>query len=98
MKIKPIILSGGSGLRLWPLSRENKPKEFFDIFNNNTNLFEQTIQRVNNVKFERPLIISNKNHWKFIESDIKDSDPLKGIILLIPIIIHHSILRKIYLK
>ena len=39
MKIKPIILSGGSGTRLWPLSRENKPKQFADIFNNKTNLF-----------------------------------------------------------
>ena len=38
MKIKPIILSGGSGTRLWPLSRENKPKQFFDIFNEKTNL------------------------------------------------------------
>ncbi len=33
MKIKPIILSGGSGTRLWPLSTENKPKQFSDIFN-----------------------------------------------------------------
>ena len=38
MKIKPIILSGGSGTRLWPLSRDNKPKQFFDIFNEKTNL------------------------------------------------------------
>ena len=44
MKIKPIILSGGSGTRLWPLSRENKPKQFFDIFNEKTNLFEETIK------------------------------------------------------
>ena len=36
MKIKPIILSGGSGVRLWPLSKESMPKQFFDIFNKNT--------------------------------------------------------------
>ena len=48
MKIKPIILSGGSGTRLWPLSRESKPKQFFDIFNEKTNLFEETIKRILN--------------------------------------------------
>ena len=50
MKIKPIILSGGFGKRLWPLSRENMPKQFFDLFNKNTNLFEQTLKRVNNLR------------------------------------------------
>ena len=62
MKIKPIILSGGSGTRLWPLSRENKPKQFFDIFNKNTNLFEETLNRIDNSNFSKPIIISNKNH------------------------------------
>ena len=61
MKIKPIILSGGSGTRLWPLSRESKPKQFFDIFNEKTNLFEETINRINNPNFKKPIIISNKN-------------------------------------
>ena len=61
MKIKPIILSGGSGTRLWPLSRESKPKQFFDIFNEKTNLFEETINRINNPNFTKPIIISNKN-------------------------------------
>ena len=61
MKIKPIILSGGSGTRLWPLSRENKPKQFFDIFDRKTNLFEETLNRVNNLNFSKPIIISNKN-------------------------------------
>ena len=49
MKIKPIILSGGSGKRLWPLSTENKPKQFFDIFNKKINLFEETLKRTKNL-------------------------------------------------
>ena len=61
MKIKPIILSGGSGTRLWPLSRENKPKQFFDIFNKKTNLFEETLNRINNINFASPIIIANKD-------------------------------------
>ena len=51
MKIKPIILSGGSGTRLWPLSRENKPKQFFDIFNKKTNLFEETLMASKIIKY-----------------------------------------------
>ena len=61
MKIKPIILSGGSGKRLWPLSTENKPKQFFDIFNKKINLFEETLNRTKNSNFTKPIIISNKN-------------------------------------
>ena len=61
MENKPIILSGGSGTRLWPLSRENKPKQFADIFNNKTNLFEETLLRISNPSFLKPIIISNKN-------------------------------------
>lgn len=60
MQIKPIILSGGLGQRLWPLSSENMPKQFFDIFNKNTNLFEETIKRINNIYLDSPIIISNK--------------------------------------
>ena len=52
MKIKPIILSGGSGTRLWPLSTKNKPKQFFDIFNKKTNLFEDTLQRIDNTNMQ----------------------------------------------
>ena len=74
MKIKPIILSGGFGKRLWPLSRENKPKQFFDIFNKNTNLFEETLNRVKHTKFSNPIIISNKNHRFNILKSIRNSN------------------------
>ena len=45
--IVPIILCGGSGTRLWPLSRESYPKQFLSITNeNNLSLFQKTIQRI----------------------------------------------------
>ena len=71
MKIKPIILSGGVGKRLWPLSTENKPKQFFDIFNKKINLFEETLNRTRNSNFTKPIIISNKNQrFNVLKSNI----------------------------
>ena len=82
MKIRPIILSGGSGIRLWPLSRENKPKQFSDIFNNKTNLFEETLNRINNPNFEKPIIISNKNQRFNILKSIKNCNAKYDKLLL----------------
>ena len=71
MRIKPIILSGGSGVRLWPLSRENQAKQFVDIFNNDSSLFLETLERVNNSFFLKPIIIANKKHRFEILKNIK---------------------------
>ena len=71
MKIKPVILSGGSGVRLWPLSRENQAKQFVDIFNNGSSLFLETLERVNNKNFLKPIIIANKKHRFEILKNIK---------------------------
>ena len=46
MKAKPVILSGGSGVRLWPISRKNLAKQFVDIFQNDNSLFLDTINRI----------------------------------------------------
>ena len=73
MKIKPIILSGGSGVRLWPLSRKNKPKQFVDLFQSNTNLFAQTLNRVNSLLFSQPIIVSNKDQRFDILKNIRDT-------------------------
>ena len=62
MIIRPIILTGGSGTRLWPVSRKNIPKPYIPMFKNKT-LLEITLQRVISIKyFAKPLIICNKNH------------------------------------
>ena len=59
MKARPVILSGGAGVRLWPISRKNLAKQFVDIFHNETSLFTETIKRVTNSNFSHPLVISN---------------------------------------
>ena len=66
MKISPVILCGGSGVRLWPLSRHHLPKQFLKLIGDLT-LFQQSIKRVialekNDIQIEEILIVTNENH------------------------------------
>ncbi len=66
MKITPVILCGGSGTRLWPLSRQHYPKQFLKLVGDST-LFQQSISRAvalenDNIHIEEILIITNENH------------------------------------
>ena len=47
--ITPVILAGGSGTRLWPLSRKEKPKQFLKIFNNYSLLQLTATRCINNI-------------------------------------------------
>ena len=65
----PVVLSGGSGTRLWPLSRALKPKQFLKLTSSNT-LFQETILRLNG-KFEDPLIVCNEKHRFLVAEQCK---------------------------
>ena len=70
-KIKPVVLSGGSGSRLWPLSRAKYPKQFLDLVGGKS-LFSQTLERVSDMYgFEKPLVVANEHH-RFIVNDQAD--------------------------
>lgn len=59
--ITPVILSGGAGKRLWPLSREARPKQFLPLFDDQS-LFSLTLQRVTAAPFTDPVVICNADH------------------------------------
>ena len=59
--ITPIILAGGAGKRLWPLSRRKLPKQFH-AFNDNITMLQQTIIRLKLLKTDTPIIICNNDH------------------------------------
>jgi mannose-1-phosphate guanylyltransferase/mannose-6-phosphate isomerase len=68
--IVPVILSGGFGTRLWPISRQSTPKQF----NKNIlspSLFQRANELVNN--FASPIIVANKEHIFLIEDDISQN-------------------------
>ena len=59
-RIIPLIMCGGAGTRLWPASREVRPKQFLPLFGTRST-FQDTILRVSDAKlFERPIVITNK--------------------------------------
>ncbi|GMO59241.1 MAG: hypothetical protein Ta2D_04970 [Rickettsiales bacterium] len=64
--LQPIILSGGNGTRLFPLSRKDFPKQFVQLFNDKT-LLQNTIDRFNSQKFKSPIILGNIKHKKLLE-------------------------------
>lgn len=72
MKIYNVILSGGVGSRLWPLSRKNHPKQFLKIFEGKS-LFELTAQRNKSVVDEL-MVVGNSNHIEWSRDLLKDID------------------------
>ena len=65
--ILPVILSGGSGTRLWPLSREAYPKQFLPLAGELT-MLQATWQRVAAIAATGPLVIANEAH-RFVSAE-----------------------------
>ena len=61
MKIIPVILSGGSGTRLWPLSRSQFPKQFLELVSDYT-MIQETLLRLKDVAISDPIVVCNKAH------------------------------------
>ncbi len=63
-RIVPLIMCGGAGTRLWPASRENRPKQFLQLFGR-TSTFQETVRRVGDpALFGRPIVVTN-SHYRF---------------------------------
>jgi mannose-1-phosphate guanylyltransferase / mannose-6-phosphate isomerase len=70
--MKVVILAGGSGTRLWPLSREHFPKQFLKFKDlNNNSLFQLTLKRALKISNEI-LIVTNKNHKFLVMGEIEE--------------------------
>ena len=69
-KILPVILCGGSGSRLWPLSRESFPKQYLSLNSNDGKTFlQKTQERLHGLdNVEDPIIICNESH-RFIVAE-----------------------------
>ena len=83
--IIPVVLSGGSGSRLWPLSRELYPKQLLPLVGNLT-MLQETVDRLKGVaKLTAPLVVSNDQHRFMVAQQLADIDQTAQAIILEPV-------------
>ncbi|WP_449577066.1 mannose-1-phosphate guanylyltransferase/mannose-6-phosphate isomerase [Lelliottia nimipressuralis] len=79
--IQPIIIAGGSGSRLWPLSRNQHPKQFLSLINDNS-LLQNTIIRLEDVPHAPPIIVCNQEHRFLVAEQLREKCIETGGIIL----------------
>jgi len=85
MKINPVVLSGGSGTRLWPLSREHYPKQLLCLLGDQT-LLQQTISRLDGMgNVAAPLLVCNEEHRFLIAEQLRQMGKAPADIILEPV-------------
>lgn len=90
MKLVPVILSGGSGTRLWPLSRELLPKQLLALTGERT-MIQETVARLMGVSFEgtgvavAPLVVCNEAHRFLVAEQMREMGLPPSAILLEPV-------------
>jgi len=85
MKIYPVILSGGSGTRLWPLSREHYPKQLLALVGEQT-MLQQTISRLDNMpNIQSPIVVSNEEHRFLVAEQLRQLKMTPQAIILEPV-------------
>lgn len=86
MNIQPVIMSGGSGTRLWPMSRSARPKQFLKLFTDRT-LFQDTALRLApgaDNAFLNPIVIAGAKHSRLIAEQLAEIDLDPAEIILEP--------------
>jgi mannose-1-phosphate guanylyltransferase/mannose-6-phosphate isomerase len=83
--IVPVILSGGSGTRLWPLSRTMYPKQFIRFFNGKGSLLGATLRRIDDAGFAAPVIICNNDHRFLVREELASAAIKQETIILEPV-------------
>ena len=88
ISVTPVILCGGSGTRLWPLSRTGFPKQFL-VLSGNTSLFQQAVKRVNalgasDIAINETLVVTNEEHRFLVLDQLRELPEVNASLLLEP--------------
>ena len=84
-QIVPIILAGGTGSRLWPLSRKSFPKQFLNLLDDEFTMLQKTYKRIEKLQnICRPIVICNEEHRFIVGHQMRDIDVEPLSILLEP--------------
>jgi mannose-1-phosphate guanylyltransferase / mannose-6-phosphate isomerase len=83
-RIVPVILSGGSGTRLWPVSRESFPKQLWPLVSERT-LMQETVLRARGTGFAPPIVVCNHEHRFLIAEQLREAGIHDACIVLEPV-------------
>ncbi len=89
IQVTPVILCGGSGTRLWPLSRAGFPKQFL-VLSGTTSLFQQALERVNglgasDITLSETLVVTNEEHRFLALDQLREMNDVAATLLLEPV-------------
>jgi len=83
-RIVPVILSGGSGTRLWPVSRESFPKQLWPLISDRT-LIQETALRAHGAGFAPPIVVCNHEHRFLIAEQLRSVGSADARLVLEPV-------------
>lgn len=84
-RIHPVILSGGAGVRLWPMSREQYPKQFLPLCSERSMLQETARRVADPARFAPPLVVCNQEHRFVIAEQLRQAGVREARIVLEPV-------------
>ena len=79
----PVIMAGGAGTRLWPVSRDTMPKQFIALLDGGLSTFQATLKRFADTRFGAPIVVTN-NAFRFIAAEQMQALGIAGDIVLEP--------------
>jgi mannose-1-phosphate guanylyltransferase/mannose-6-phosphate isomerase len=89
IEVWPVIMAGGSGTRLWPLSRSGFPKQFL-VLSGNTSLFQQAVSRLQglgdaHITVAAPVVVGNEEHRFLVLDQLREMNSPPSAVLLEPV-------------
>lgn len=82
--ILPVIMAGGTGSRLWPMSRELYPKQFLRLYGEQS-MLQETVTRLKGLDTSEPLVICNEEHRFLVAEQLRQINQLSNNIILEPV-------------
>lgn len=82
--ILPVIMAGGTGSRLWPMSRELYPKQFLRLYGEQS-MLQETVTRLKGLEASEPLVICNEEHRFLVAEQLRQINQLSNNIILEPV-------------
>ncbi|EAR60069.1 bifunctional protein [Oceanospirillum sp. MED92] len=76
--IIPVIMAGGAGTRLWPLSRKQKPKQFLNLLSPDYSMLQTTYQRISGLKWNKSILVCNEEHRFLAAEQIRKLEMASG--------------------